>query len=127
MRTIATKGFRLFVLLTGILLLGSTTALGQVQVEISDLNANPDETVVTPVQVGDVGDEEIFSYNFTITYDPSLVSVSATQAGFSDGENASFVSNNPNPGELRVAVTKETFSPSLKPAWVAETDTSAGS
>lgn len=107
MRTIATKGFRLFVLLTGILLLGSTTALAQVQIEISDLNANPDETVVTPVQVGDVGDEEIFSYDFTITYDPALVSVSATQAGFSDGENVSFVSNNPNPGELRVAVTSQ--------------------
>lgn len=104
MRTSISKGARLIVMLLSIALIGGTSAYGQVPVSISDVEATPGESLTVPVEVGPLGAEDISSFEFVLTYDESLASISASRAGLSEDDDANFEANNPNPGELRVAV-----------------------
>lgn len=106
MKIITMKGARLLTMLLGIVLLGATTSLAQVPVSIDDLNVRAGETVTVPVEVGDLTNEDVFSFDFALSYDASLIdSVTASQAGLSDGSNVLFEQNEPSSGELRVAVS----------------------
>jgi len=104
MKPLVTKGTRILTVLLLISLTTGASAFSQVPVSLPNVNLNPGETTTVPVEVGDVSDEEIASFNFTITYDPSLVDVTAIRSGLSSDPDASFEVNNPSEGELSVAV-----------------------
>ena len=105
MNALATKGARLLAVLPLLVLFAGTSTFAQVPVSLPDIQATPGETVTAPVEVGDVSGEDIQAFDFTVTYDPSLVEVTANPSGLSASDNADFRVNNPSEGELSVAVT----------------------
>ncbi|MFB6285668.1 MAG: DUF4397 domain-containing protein [Candidatus Bipolaricaulia bacterium] len=107
MKTLVTKGARFLTVLLLLSLVTGASAYSQVPVTLPDVNLTPGETTTVPVEVGDVSEEDIASFNFTITYDPSLVDVTATPSGLSSDPDASVQINNPSDGELSVAVASD--------------------
>ena len=105
MNALATKGARLLAVLPLLVLFAGTSTFAQVPVSLPDIQATPGETVTAPVEVGDVSGEDIQAFDFTVTYDPSLVEVTANPSGLSASDDADFRVNNPSEGELSVAVT----------------------
>ena len=90
-----------------LVLFAGTSTFAQVPVSLPDIQATPGETVTAPVEVGDVSGEDIQAFDFTVTYDPSLVEVTANPSGLSASDDADFRVNNPSEGELSVAVTSD--------------------
>ena len=127
MKSLATKGARLLAVLPLLVLFAGTSTFAQVPVSLPDIQATPGETVTAPVEVGDVSGEDIQAFDFTVTYDPSLVEVTANPSGLSASDNADFRVNNPSEGELSVAVTSGADAPLDGSGSLAELEVTAAS
>ncbi|MFB6286500.1 MAG: cohesin domain-containing protein, partial [Candidatus Bipolaricaulia bacterium] len=87
----------------GVLVMGSSQALGQqVPVSIPDVEVQPGDTVSVPVEVGDLTNEGVTSYEFTVQYNGQIVEVTGAEAGPVTGDGGTFDANTSADGEVSV-------------------------
>ncbi len=97
-----------FVLLAGAFMLGARPSEAQVAVNLPDRTARTASTGIIPVTVGDLTGEDVISYEFTITYDESVVNITGASAEGTLSEGATPTVNTSTPGEVRVSYAQTT-------------------
>lgn len=92
-----------FVLLAGAFMLGARPSEAQVAVNLPDRTARTASTGIIPVTVGDLTGEGVISYEFTISYDESVVNLTGASVDGTLSEGANPIVNTSTAGEIRVS------------------------
>jgi hypothetical protein len=95
--------FKRLAIALGALLLVSAIGVAQVAVTIAPVTAKVGTSQAIPITVGDLTGKAVVSYQFTITYNPAILTVTGVTAGsLTSGWNAPTV-NLATPGQVKVA------------------------
>ncbi|MDZ4698864.1 MAG: cohesin domain-containing protein [Rhodothermales bacterium] len=86
----------------GQLVVSANTGVTPIAVALSARSGNVGETLTIPVSVGDLTGRGVSSFEFTMTYNPALVSMGVSQTGTLSAATAAIV-NTDTPGEVTVA------------------------
>ncbi len=94
----------LAIVLLGLLCMASVgETVAQVSVEIPDLSGTSRETVQIPVNVGDLGGKDVISYEFTVSYDPSVLTVTGVDTDGTLSSDLSTAVNTDSTGAVTVS------------------------
>lgn len=92
-----------------VLFLGQTTqSVAQVGIQISELSGTVGDTVTVPVEVDDLTGEGVTSYQFSLSYDASVIDVTGVSAEGTLSADGSLQSNTDLEGAANVAFAADT-------------------
>ena len=92
-----------------VLFLGQTTqSFAQVGIQLSEISGTVGDTVTVPVEVDDLTGEGVTSYQFTVSYDATVIDVTGVTTEGTLSADGSLQSNTDLEGEARVAFASDT-------------------
>jgi hypothetical protein len=99
---------RVQLLVVGALLLGTTLSFAQVNVSLPAVNAQLGQALSLPITVGTLptGSGAVFSYQFTVTYDKSIMTITGTNISgtLTPGTASLVVNNDAANGKIQVSL-----------------------
>lgn len=103
MRRLTLFIYSALVMLVGAAVLGTAPSAAQVSVELSDVTARVGTSGTIPITVGDLTGEDVVSYEFTISYDETIVELTGVTVDGTLSDGTTPTVNTATPGELRVS------------------------
>lgn len=103
MRRLTLFIYSALVMLVGASVLGTTLSVAQVSVELSDVTGRVGTSGTIPIIVGDLTGEDVISYEFTVSYDESIVELTGVTVDGTLSDGTTPTVNTATPGELRVS------------------------
>jgi hypothetical protein len=94
---------RSLLVLAAFLLLGLQPSLAQVGVQLPEVSGDAGENVTIPVAIDDVTGQDVTSYEFSVSYNPDIVTISGVSVDSATVTPDAPEFNVPSPGELRVS------------------------
>ncbi len=79
------------------------TAAAQVPVSLPNAGGGRGTTISIPVTVGDLSGRDVMGYEFEVTYDPAIISITALETSGTMSAGAFAAGNSPAPGRFRAA------------------------
>ena len=98
--------FKCITIALGALLLATGVSFGQVTVSLPNVTGQVGSSQTIPVTVGDLTGQGVISYQFTVTFDPSVVTITnATTAGTLSSGVGQFLVNSSVAGRITVGAS----------------------
>ncbi len=92
----------------GMLQLSSSLAVGQIDVSLPTDTGQVGDTPLLPITVGDVTGQGVVAYQFTVSYDSTILTITGIDASGTLSEGMSIVPNSAVSGQITVAAAGAT-------------------